>query len=398
MLEGQLREAQKLEALGQLAGGIAHDFNNILTSTLAYTELALLEAEPTARVREYLEEVLKATHRATDLVRQILTFSRQQKQERRPLRLHVPVGEALKLLRSSLPKSIAIESHLDENAPVVLADSSQVHQVIMNLCTNAAHAMRDRGGRLTVSLESARLDDTAGTETPRLGAGTYARLTITDTGAGMDSATRQRIFEPFFTTKAPGEGTGLGLAVVHGIVEEHEAVIRVHSKVAEGTTFQVFFPEDTTSAPADDVFERSLELGRGERILFVDDEGMICDSARHLLQRLGYRVQACCDPLAALQTFASAPDAVDLVITDLTMPHISGVELARRLRLVRPSLPVLLLTGYAGAWTVESVQALGLRGLLAKPLRATALASAIRRALEDSPHASSATRVEITQG
>src|SRR6185369_12225227 len=280
VLETQLREAQKLEALGQLAGGIAHDFNNILTSTLAYTELALLEAHPSAPVREYLGEVLKATHRATDLVRQILTFSRQQKQERRPIRLHVPVGEALKLLRSSLPKAIEIDAYLDPNAPIVLADSSQTHQVVMNLCTNASHAMREQGGRLTVRLESARLDDAGGSETRRLREGTYARLTVSDTGTGMDSDTLQRIFEPFFTTKEPGEGTGLGLAVVHGIVEEHDAVIRAQSKPGEGTTFELFFPEDKALAPTDEEVERSLELGHGERILFVDDEAMICESVR----------------------------------------------------------------------------------------------------------------------
>lgn len=385
MLEIQLREAQKLEALGQLAGGIAHDFNNILSSTLAYAELASLEAEWPAQVREHLEQVVKATHRATDLVRQILTFSRRQKQERRLIRLHAPVGEALKLLRSSLPKTIEISAALEPDAPVVLADSSQVHQVVMNLCTNAAHAMRAHGGKLTVRLEAVRLAESSGPETLGLRASNYARLTVADTGSGMASDTLQRVFEPFFTTKEPGEGTGLGLAVVHGIVQEHDAVIRAQSELGEGTTFEVFFPEQTGVISVDDVTARALELGRGERVLFVDDESMICDSASQLLERLGYRVVACSEPAAALRIFMERPGSFDLVITDLTMPHITGVELARRLLLIRPELPVLLASGYAGTFTDDGVQALGLRGLLAKPLSATGLASAVRRALESLP-------------
>lgn len=380
-LEVQLREAQKLEALGQLAGGIAHDFNNILTSTLAYTELAMLEAERPTQVREHLEQVLKAAHRATDLVRQILTFSRQQKQERRPIRLETPVGEALKLLRSSLPKTIEIDARLDPDSPVVLADSSQAHQVVMNLCTNAAHAMRGRGGRLTVRLERARLEEST-SEIPGLRPGTYARLTVADTGAGMDASTLQHIFEPFFTTKEPGEGTGLGLAVVHGIVQEHDGVIRAQSTLGKGTTFRIFFPEHTGIASVDESVTRTLERGHGERILFVDDEAMICESASQLLQHLGYRVVACSEPTEALRAFAEAPGAFQLVITDLTMPHISGLELARRLRLVSPEVPILLATGYAGTWTQDGVQSLGIRGLLAKPLSASALASAVRSALD----------------
>jgi PAS domain S-box-containing protein len=382
-LEAQLRRVQKLEALGQLAGGIAHDFNNILSGVVAFTELALLDAHEPAAVREHLGEVQSAVGRAAELVRQILTFSRQQKQERRPIRLHFAMREALKLLRSSLPQTIEMEAVVESTAPTVLADSTQVHQLMMNLCTNAAHAMREEAGRLSVRLETVEVDAALERASPALRAGTYACLSVSDTGQGMDARTLQRIFEPFFTTKEPGEGTGLGLAVVHGIVEEHDAVITVDSVPGEGTTFRVFFPEHCELASEDDSEAPTLPRGAGERVLFIDDEQMICRSAEILLSRLGYRVTCYVDPALALSAFREGPDAVDLVITDMTMPRITGIELARQVLALRPKLPVLLSSGYTGSWTLEGVRAHGLSGLIAKPLAAAPLLDAIRAALSE---------------
>jgi two-component system cell cycle sensor histidine kinase/response regulator CckA len=380
-LEAQLRQTQKLDALGQLAGGIAHDFNNILTGISAYTELALLDADRPDDVRSHLAQVRRASERATDLVRQILTFSRQTPQERKPTRLHVVLREALKLLRSSIPKSITIVDQLDPLAPVVLADPSQIHQVVMNLCTNAAHAMRDRPGRLTVKLGTLRVDASGTVENVQLEPGTYARITVSDTGHGMDEATLGRIFEPFFTTKGPGEGTGLGLSVVHGIVEDHDGVISVRSKPGEGTSFELCFPEH--SAVVTSELESNAELPRGnaERILFLDDESTISAAAAQLLKIIGYRVTAFTDPRQAWAAFDAAPLDFDIVVTDLTMPHLTGLEITRRVLAKRPDIPVLIATGQSVPWTPESIRSLGVRGLIAKPLTVAKLARTLRDAL-----------------
>lgn len=381
-LEAQLRQTQKLEALGQLAGGIAHDFNNILTGIFAYSELAALDAGQPADVRRHVEEIRKAANRAKDLVRQILAFSRQQVQERVPVRLHPVVSEAVEFLRSSLPKTLEIDARIDPRAPVVLADTTQVHQVVMNLCTNAAHAMRHRPGRLTVVLEGVQLDASGCEAAPGLQPGRYARLVVMDTGHGMTPEVIKRIFEPFYTTKEQGEGTGLGLAVVHGVAESHDGAVGVRSRENEGSAFEVYFPEFVgLSLPA--IAETTgVPRGRGERILLVDDERMIADAARGLLEHLGYRVTSTCDPIRALETFRGDPAAFDLVITDFTMPRLTGVELAREVIARRADMPVLLLSGHSGTWTVEKLHALGVRGLLNKPMSAADLAVAVRRALE----------------
>jgi PAS domain S-box-containing protein len=381
-LEAQLRQTQKLEALGQLAGGIAHDFNNILTGIFAYSELAALDAGQPGDVRRHVEEIRKAANRAKDLVRQILAFSRQQVQERVPVRLHPVVREAVEFLRSSLPKTLEIDARIDPRAPVVLADTTQIHQVVMNLCTNAAHAMRHRPGCLTVVLEGVQLDAGGCAASPGLQPGRYARLVVTDTGHGMSPEVLKRVFEPFYTTKEQGEGTGLGLAVVHGVAESHDGAVAVRSRENEGTTFEVYFPEYVgLSLPA--VPDTSgVPRGRGERVLVVDDERMIADAVRGLLEHLGYRVTARCDPIQALELFRGDPDAFDLVVTDFTMPRLTGVELAREVIALRPEVPVLLLSGHSGTWTLEKLRALGVRGLLNKPMSAGDLASAARRALE----------------
>jgi PAS domain S-box-containing protein len=380
-LEAQLRQTQKLDALGQLAGGIAHDFNNILTGISAYTELALLDADRPEEVRSHLAQVRRATERATDLVRQILTFSRQNAQERKPTRLHAVMREALKLLRSSIPKTITIVDQLDPRAPVVLADSSQIHQVVMNLCTNATHAMQDRPGSLTITLDTLRVDSSDAPNQLHLEPGVYARIRVVDTGHGMDEATIGRIFEPFFTTKGPGEGTGLGLSVVHGIVEDHDGVIGVHSKPGEGTTFELYLPEHGEAVPSAVESNADLPRGNSERILFIDDEATISTAAAQLLKIIGYRVTAFTDPRQAWAAFEAAPEDFDLVVTDLTMPHLTGLEISRRVLAKRPDIAVVIATGQSVPWTPESIRSLGVRALVAKPLTVAKLARSLRDAL-----------------
>ena len=381
-LESQLRQAQKLEALGQLAGGIAHDFNNILTAIMAYAELAAMDLENPDEVRQHLDQVQKASNRARDLVRRILTFSRQRKQERKAVPLKPVIEEALSLVRSTLPASIEISVRVAPDAPVVLADLSQVHQVLMNLCTNSAHAMKDRPGRLDVALERVSVDAALVRAQPDLREGVYARLTVSDTGSGMAPEIVKRIFEPFFTTKAPGEGTGLGLSVVHGIMQDHEGAVTVESGLGLGTIFRLYFPEKIGVEDETQTGAQPLARGRGERVMFIDDELALCDSTRQLLDRLGYQTTAFSSPVAALERFRQEPDDFDIVITDLSMPFMTGVDVGREMLALRPELPVMLASGFSGTWTREKVRTQGLRDLLVKPLTAAAISAAIRRVLD----------------
>ncbi len=387
-LEQQLRQTQKLEALGQLAGGIAHDFNNILTGVIAYAELAKMDADDPVATRSHLVQVSKAGERAKELVRQILTFSRQQKQERKATRLDHAVNEAVSLIRSTLPATIAIDTQISPAAPVVLADPTQIHQVMMNLCTNAGHAMGRRTGRLTIKLESVELDQESAQAAPGLRPGLFARLTVADTGQGMDQETLKRIFEPFFTTRRPGEGTGLGLSVVHGIVEEHDGVITVQSRPHAGTVFQIFFPAHVVALTDEAITGVGLPRGTGQQILFIDDEQMICDSSKVLLDRIGYSTTAHVDARGALAEFSTQPAAFDLVITDLTMPHLTGLDVARRILAIRPELPILLTSGFTGGWTQEGVRAIGLSGLINKPFTPSRLATMVAQALAQATKAS----------
>jgi len=386
-LEDQLRQAQKLEALGTLAGGIAHDFNNILTAIIAFTDLARLEIDRPSEVLAHLAEVRLAGDRARDLVKQILAFSRKQKHERQVIRLQPVVREALKLLRSTLPATIEIESRVDEAAPSVLADPSQVHQVLMNLGTNAAHAMRERPGRLEVVLGVCAVDGALVERVPELTPGEYARVTVTDTGCGIAPETLKRIFEPFFTTKAPGEGTGLGLAVCHGIMRDHDGAIAARSRVGEGTVFELYFPAREEEAPAARAPARDMPLGRGERLLVIDDESAICTSLKSILGRIGYVVTTSSDPVAAVELFRADPQAFDLVLTDLTMPRLTGIDVARAVLEARPDLPVLMASGFSASWTPEAVRALGIVDLVSKPMSLPVLATAVRAALDSRPRA-----------
>ncbi|HEY1107927.1 MAG TPA: ATP-binding protein, partial [Opitutaceae bacterium] len=380
-LEEQFRQSQKMEAIGTLAGGIAHDFNNVLAAITGYTELAKMEVQGNADLAEYLKAIGEGGARAADLVRQILAFSRLQEQRRNPVQLAPVIEEALKLLRATIPVSIEFDISLERGGPAVLADPTQIHQVLMNLVTNAAQAMRARPGRLGVTLESLVLDREFVSLHPGLHQGLYQRLCVSDTGHGMDAATQGRIFDPFFTTKAPGEGTGLGLAVVHGIVQAHDGIITVYSQPGQGTRFHLYFPAHLDDSGGFANVPAAAPRGRGEQILLVDDEQPLITMGRRMLERLGYRCAAFTHPAEALQAYRQAPETFALAITDLTMPTMSGIDLAEQLLQLRPDLAVILTTGYNASLTPERVRALGMRQLLLKPLTLNTLAEAVHREL-----------------
>jgi len=378
-LEEQFRQSQKMDAIGTLAGGIAHDFNNILAAINGYTELSRMQLKDNPDVHGYLGAVLQASNRATDLVRQILTFSRQQKIERRPIPLQPIVTEAFKLLRSSIPSTIEFEIML-KDAPVVLADATQIHQVLMNLGTNAWHAMKDRPGKLQVKLERIVVDAAHAPSQARLNLGDYARLSVSDSGIGMDPETQKRIFEPFFTTKPIGEGTGLGLAVVHGIMASHDGAVIVYSEPGEGTVFHLYFPAFAGAAAAT-IDVGQVPRGKGERILFVDDEELLVKLGGQTLRALGYEVTATTQPDAALAMVRADPNRFALVLTDQTMPGMTGVDLARQILQLRPELPIILLTGYGLSLTSERIKAAGIRHLLLKPTSIHSLGTAVHAAI-----------------
>ena len=381
-LEAQLRQAQKLEAIGTLAGGIAHDFNNILGAIIGYTELAKEDTRDKAEALDSLDNVLQASARAKELVKQILAFSRQTKQERKPTALQLVVKEALQLLRSTLPATIEMAGDIGRALPLVLADPTQIHQVVMNLCTNAAHAMRGQVGRLVVRLESFEVDASFARLHPDLHAGPHVKLTVSDTGHGMDSETMNRIFLPFFTTKGPGEGTGLGLAVVHGIVKDHQGAIDVASRPGQGTVFRLCFPAIEAEGGQEERIPKQVTLGHGERVLFVDDEPALCKVGASLMKRLGYRATAEANPRAALELFQAQPREFDLVLTDLTMPGMTGIDLAAAVLRTRPEIPVLLATGLFTSETMAKAQSLGIRDTILKPFNQVLLADALHKALQ----------------
>ncbi len=379
LMESQLRQAQKMEAIGTLAGGIAHDFNNILAAIIGYTEIALQDIPEDSPARRSLLNVLKASGRASDLVKQILAFRRQSEQDPRPVQVKSIVKEALKLLRSTLPTTIAIRQRIVSD-DTVLADPTQVHQVLMNLAANAQHAMRESGGELEVDLTSEDLDPALAARHPHLGPGRYLRLRVRDTGTGIAPELRERIFDPFFTTKS--DGSGMGLSVVQGIVQDAGGVIVVDSAPGQGSTFDVFLPVirvDAETAPAS---APSLLRTGSERILFVDDEAIQVDVNQQMLSRLGYQVAAFSDSLAAYDHFRRAPEAFDLVITDMTMPGMTGDILARRILEQRPDLPVILCTGYSETMTREKAEAIGIRGFVLKPVILRELDKILRQVLD----------------
>lgn len=381
LLENQLRQAQKLEAIGTLAGGIAHDFNNILGAIIGYAELAHEDIAAEHRSRKHLQEVLKAGHRAKELVHQILAFSRQSAPERKPVAIGMIIKETLKLLRATLPTTIQIRSELNTGNDRVVADPVQIHQVLMNLCMNAGHAMREKGGTLTVSLNEVTVTEESAAHAALLPAGAYLKLSVRDTGHGMVKAVMDRIFDPFFTTKPLGEGTGLGLSVVHGIVTSHGGQISVSSEPNVSTTFDVVLPQTTNVVQMPT--RTTIEIGGGtERVLLVDDEEPLVNLLCERLERCGYKVVARTDSTAAFEFFHGAPSSIDIVISDQTMPKMTGIELARRIRQVRRDLPIFLCTGYSESVSEADVRAIGLCEVVLKPVDLQALYLAVRRVLD----------------
>lgn len=378
-LEVQAQQSQKMEAIGTLAGGIAHDFNNILMGVVGYTELAKQKAGGNEAVKRNLDEVLVAGQRAKELVQQILLFSRQTEQERQPLDLQVLVKEVCKFLRATLPATIDIRQNFTAVPTIILGDSIQLHQVVMNLCANAEHAMRGSGGLLELKLELVS-GEPDGLATPLdLKRGSSVRLTVRDTGSGITPEVAQRIFDPFYTTKRVGEGTGMGLAVVHGIVTNHGGVIKVESEPGQGTTFSIDFPEmEARSIQGDDQpMPQEILMGRGQ-ILFVEDEEPLARLGEEAMTGLGYEVMVRTSSVEALEAFRADPFRFDAVVTDQTMPHITGEALARELLRLRPDVPIILCTGFSHSMTPEKAKAMGIRAFLLKPLLIKDLARTLR--------------------
>jgi PAS domain S-box-containing protein len=379
-LEQQVRQAQKLEAIGTLAGGIAHDFNNILAAILSYSEMLLLDLDPESPLKKDVLGIQAAVQRASALVRQILAFSRKTPHEVKQIELSAVVAEALDMLRATLPATTTLRVRVG-NATPVLADPTEMHQVVVNLCTNAWKALPDGGGRVEVSLDTVTLDEAACARLHGLTPGPHARLTVTDEGAGMPPAVLERIFDPFFTTRADGGGTGLGLAVVHGIVTRSNGAIAVTSEVGRGSTFSIFLPL-ATRAPSERAPAEDAALPGTERVLYVDDERELTETMQRKLGRLGYRVSTLNSGPGAYGVLRAAPEAYDLVITDLTMPDLRGDQLARLVRDLRSDLPIVIFTGSQQDIDTEWVARLGRAALLAKPVSLPALTHLIRSLLD----------------
>ena len=382
-LEKQLFQLQKMETIGTLAGGIAHDFNNILTPILGYTDMALEELPPESNLRFDIEQINNAAHRGKDLVQQVLTFSRELDFENKPIQLQPIVTEALNLIKAAFPPGVVINRHFDEGIGTVLADPTHIHQIVMNLCTNANHAMMKTGGILDVKLDAVSIDQKSAEKIPNLKKGEYIRLTISDTGHGMDIKTKERIFEPFFTRKEVGSGSGLGLSVVHGIINNYGGAIVVDSSPGKGTTFMIYLPKYGSDTLESD--KSSTKPLKGvEHILFVDDEPEITFMGKKMLENLGYKVSITSDSLTALDEFKKDPDKYSLLVTDQSMPNITGTELAVMMKEIRPKLRVIVITGYADNLSEEVLTQSGISEVILKPMILDDFSKIIRRVLDKS--------------
>ena len=380
-LKAELQQAHKMEAIGTLAGGIAHDFNNILGIILGNTELAIDDVPEWNPARYNLKEVISASLRAKDVIRQLLSFSRKTHLERKPVKVDAIITEALKLLRSSIHKNIEIRLNIPKEAQTILADPTQINQILINLSTNAVHAMPD-GGILEVNIKNTILDDDTAAQIPDLKPGPYVTLTVSDTGQGVNPKLKNRIFDPYFTTKEVGKGTGMGLSLVHGIVKSHEGAILVDSELGTGTTFSIFFPVVEEQAVIETETEEELPTG-SERILLVDDEESIVYVGQNRLERLGYQVETRMNPVEALESFRTNPDQFDLIITDMTMPQMTGDQLVKEILKIRPDMPIILCTGFNENIDEEKAKEIGIRQYIEKPLERGDLAKLVRQVLDE---------------
>lgn len=381
-LEIQLIQAQKMEAIGTLAGGIAHDFNNILSAIMGYSELALIKAPKEKQLYNNVQNILHASHRAKDLVQQILTFSRKTEEKKAPVQISHLVKEALKFLRSSLPTTIEIREEIAREIGIVNANPTQMHQVIMNLCTNASHAMQKEGGILEVGLRNVDLDSHSAARYPDIDPGKYLRLTVSDTGEGIAPEIMGRIFEPYFTTKEKGVGTGMGLSMVHGIVKGHGGMVTVYSEPGKGSTFHVYIPLIQEEGKRPEIDEDASVPTGTEHILFIDDEPALADLGKQMLERLGYEVTSRTSSVEALELFKAQPDRFDLVITDMTMPNMTGDRLAREFVKIRPDIPIIICTGYSEQITEEKAKRMGIKAFVMKPFVMKELAKIVRKTID----------------
>ena len=382
-LEKQLYQLQKMETIGTLAGGIAHDFNNILTPIMGYTDMALEELPEESNLRFDIEQINNAAHRGKDLVQQVLTFSREVDFANKPIQLEPIVAEALNLIKASFPPGVEITQHFDQKIGTVLADPIHIHQIVMNLCTNANHAMMKTGGTLDVRLESVKLDQKTADKIPNLKKGSYIRLTISDTGHGMDIKTKERIFEPFFTKKEVGSGSGLGLSVVHGIISNYGGAIVVDSSPGKGSTFIIYLPKYAGELLEPDKLSKKLLKG-DEYILFVDDEPEITFMGKKMLENLGYKVTISSNSLSALEEFYSKPTKYSLLVTDQNMPNMTGTELASKMKSIQPDLKVIIITGYSDTLSEEVLEETGISEVILKPMILDDFSKIIRRVLDKS--------------
>ncbi len=378
--EARLRQIQRMEAMGTLAGGIAHDFNNILTALLGYTELALDEIESPMTATSHLNAVLTAGERARGLVQQILTFSRQVKSEPQPIRAHLIIKEALKLLRSSIPANIEIEQAINPESGTILADPTMLHQIVMNLCTNAYQAMEQTGGLMRVSLKKRFIDESESKLIPEIESGSYLELKVSDSGSGIDQKIIGHIFEPFFTTKRKAGGTGLGLSTVHGIVSSLGGALQVASEAGKGSDFTVLLPLIEESLDIQPPLPEPIPRGQGQHILLVDDELAILSIGKQMLSKLGYSVQTSAQPSEALHHFASAPHSFDLVITDQAMPKMTGHQLADAISKIRPDIPIIMASGFScnisNEWSENGIDI-----FIEKPFRKETIGLAVNKLL-----------------
>ncbi|GAB6146144.1 PAS domain S-box protein [Desulfocicer niacini] len=381
-IEAQLYQARKMESIGTIAGGIAHDFNNILYMITGNAELAMEDLPARSPAHKNLEEIKSAGLRAAGVVKQLLNFSRQSDQKFKPIDAVMVIKDALKFMRSTIPTTIELQQNFPEKEVTILGDPIQINQVMMNICINASHAMEDTGGVLDILVETTSINEKTSARYPDLAPGDWLKITINDTGPGISEDIIDRIFDPYFTTKGVGKGSGMGLAVVHGIVQNHHGTIFVESKPGKGATFTIFFPLLTEKPVTDVKASRKIPRGAGEKILFVDDEVSITNMIGIMLERLGYKVQTTTSPVDALELFRSKPDGFDLVLTDMTMPKMTGVRLSEKLKEIRPEIPVVICTGYSAIINKEKAESIGIDGFVMKPIEMSDIAKTIQNILD----------------